>query len=116
MRPFKDYLDRVFAQSKGRGVAKGDTGLGLRLTEEEAKAQPPSIPLRTFKIWPVPQSWTQETLEHELTQFKFTDLGFIDLAVIEHDQGSIKVVQQSQSLRRPFVRAGGFYSLRPSGH
>ena len=124
----KDYLDRVFAQSKGRGVAKGDTGLGLRLTEEEAKAQPPSIPLRTFKTWPVSQSWTQETLEHELTQFKFTDLGFIarhpckggvkflyrgraqdlHLAVIEHDQGSIQVVQQSQSLRRDITpsRAG----------
>ena len=127
--PAKDYLDRVFAQCKGRGVAKGDTGLGVRLSAEEASTQPRSVPLRAFKIWPVPLDWTQETLEHELTQFKFNDLTLLarypckggvkffyrarvenlDLAVIEHDKGAIQVVLQNQTLRRGAptpIRAG----------
>ena len=126
----KDFLDRVYAQAKGRGVARGESGLGVRLTDEESKQLPQQRPFRTYRIWPVPLDWTQETLEHEsfsssksllwliarhpckggakfLYRGRATDL---ELAVLEHSAGAIQIVMQRQSQRPVRPRRGAFSS------
>ena len=92
----------------------------MRLTDEESTQLPQQQPFRTYRIWPVPLDWTQETLEHELQQFKITDLAFIarhpckggtkflyrgratdlELAVLEHSAGAIQILMQRQSQRQ----------------
>ena len=136
----QDYLDRVYAQCKGRGVARGDTSLGVRLTAEEAASRGTVEPIRTYKVWPVPRDWSQETLEHELEQFKMQNLTFlarhpckggvkflyrakaadVDLAVIEHDKGAIQVVMQHHAPRRgnpvPIKAGRGAFTAPPVQH
>ena len=55
----QDCLDRAFAVSQGRGVARGDSSLGVRFTAAEHAANRKVLPHRAYKIWPVAADWSQ---------------------------------------------------------